>query len=94
MRTKSLLFMFLLAFAVPSFAQGTTASGSSNGLLLPAFAMAIAAGLCGIGQGNAIKGATEGIARNPGASGKITTALLIGLALIESLALLTFLKVG
>jgi F-type H+-transporting ATPase subunit c len=93
MRSKSLLFLFLLSFAVPSFAQGTT-SGSNNGLLLPAFAMAIAAGLCGIGQGNAIKGATEGIARNPGASGKITTALLIGLALIESLALLTFLKVG
>ncbi|MDX2268968.1 MAG: ATP synthase F0 subunit C [Bryobacter sp.] len=93
MRSKTLLILFLLSFTVPSFAQGTT-SGSTNGLLLPAFAMAIAAGLCGLAQGNAIKGAVEGIARNPGASGKITTALLIGLALIESLALLTFLKVG
>jgi F-type H+-transporting ATPase subunit c len=95
MRTKSLLFFFLLAFALPTFAQeGSSSAASSTGLLLPAFAMAIAAGLCGIGQGNAIKGAVEGIARNPGASGKILTAMLIGLALIESLALFTFVKVG
>ncbi len=95
MRTKSLLFFFMLAFALPTFAQeGNAAAAPAGGLLVPAFAMAIAAGLCGLAQGNAIKGATEGIARNPGASGKITTALLIGMALIESLALLTFLKVG
>ncbi|RPI36799.1 MAG: ATP synthase F0 subunit C [Nitrospiraceae bacterium] len=41
----------------------------------------------GIGQGLGLKGATEGIARNPGASGKITTTLIIGLAMIESLAI-------
>ena len=29
----------------------------------------------------------EGIARNPGASGSITTAMIIGLALIESLVI-------
>mgnify|MGYP000589273628 CR=1 FL=1 len=34
-----------------------------------------------------LKGATEGIARNPGASGKITTTLIIGLAMIESLCI-------
>jgi F-type H+-transporting ATPase subunit c len=31
--------------------------------------------------------ACEGVARNPGASGKITTTLIIGLAMIESLAI-------
>ncbi len=41
----------------------------------------------GIGQGIGLKGATEGVARNPGASGKITTTLIIGLAMIESLAI-------
>ena len=41
----------------------------------------------GIGQGIGLKGATEGVARNPGASGKITTTMIIGLAMIESLAI-------
>jgi len=41
----------------------------------------------GIGQGLAIKSAVEGVARNPGASGKILTTMMIGLAMIESLAI-------
>ena len=41
----------------------------------------------GIGQGIAISKAVEGVARNPGASGKIMTIMLIGLAMIESLAI-------
>lgn len=56
---------------------------------------AIAAGIgvgigalgCGIGQNVAASKACEGVARNPGASGKITTTLIIGLAMIESLAI-------
>lgn len=56
---------------------------------------ALAAGLgvgvgalgCGIGQGIGTARACEGIARNPGASGKITTSLIIGLAMIESLTI-------
>lgn len=57
--------------------------------------VAIAAGLgmgiatlgTGLGQGNAVQGACEGIARNPDSSGKIITAMVIGLAMIESLAI-------
>ena len=41
----------------------------------------------GIGQGIAISKAVEGVARNPGASGKIMTIMLIGLAMIESLCI-------
>jgi len=41
----------------------------------------------GIGQGFAVKGAVEGISRNPSASGKILTSMMIGLAMIESLAI-------
>jgi F-type H+-transporting ATPase subunit c len=41
----------------------------------------------GIGQGFAVKGAVEGVSRNPGASGKILTTMMIGLAMIESLAI-------
>lgn len=58
-------------------------------------ACAIAAGVgiglaalgTGIGQGLAVKGAVEGVARNPEASGKITVTMLIGLAMIESLCI-------
>ncbi len=44
----------------------------------------------GIGQGMAIKAACEGVARNPGASGKILTTMMIGLAMVESLAIYVF----
>ncbi|MBR9987940.1 MAG: ATP synthase F0 subunit C [Desulfosarcina sp.] len=51
------------------------------------FGMAIAAFGCGIGQGIGLRSAVEGIARNPESSGKVTVTLLIGLAMIESLAI-------
>lgn len=41
----------------------------------------------GIGQGIGTSKACEGIARNPGTSGKITTTLIIGLAMMESLTI-------
>jgi F-type H+-transporting ATPase subunit c len=49
--------------------------------------MAIGAFGTGIGQGLAIARAVEGVSRNPGASGKIMTTMMIGLAMIESLAI-------
>ena len=51
------------------------------------FGIGIAAFGCGIGQGLGLKGAVEGIARNPEASGKVTVTMLIGLAMIESLCI-------
>jgi F-type H+-transporting ATPase subunit c len=56
-------------------------------ILTAGFAMGIGVLGTGIGQGLAVKGAVEGISRNPGASGKILTNMLIGLAMIESLAI-------
>lgn len=41
----------------------------------------------GIGMGTAISKACEGVARNPGVSGKIMTTMIVGLALIESLCI-------
>lgn len=57
--------------------------------------LALAAGLgvpiavlgCGIGQGLAGGKALEGIARQPEAAGRIQMAMIIALALIESLAI-------
>ncbi|MFH1139259.1 MAG: ATP synthase F0 subunit C [Pseudomonadota bacterium] len=51
------------------------------------FGIAFAAIGTGIAQGIAIRGAVEGTARNPEASGKITVTMIIGLALIESLCI-------
>jgi F-type H+-transporting ATPase subunit c len=85
-----LAFAFLLV-ASPIFAQPTAGGGGVLDLKLPFayLAMGIAAGLCGLGQGKAVASAAEAMARNPGASGGIRFALILGLALIESLALYT-----
>jgi F-type H+-transporting ATPase subunit c len=52
-----------------------------------AFGLSIAAIGGALSQSRGIRSALEGIARNPGASGTITTAMIIGLALIESLVI-------
>jgi F-type H+-transporting ATPase subunit c len=89
-----LMFVFLLLAAVPMFAQAPGGSGISSGEIKfvgAAVGMGIASGLCGIGQGKAVSGATEAVARNPGAQGGIQTVLVLGLAFIESLAIFTLL---
>ena len=88
-----------LFLAVPAFAQGEPGGmGSANWVAITAgFSMAIASAGCGIAQAKATAAAAEGLARNPGAAPAIRFALLLGLVLIESLALYTlaivFLKV-
>jgi len=59
-------------------------------MIAAGFGMAIGSFGTGIGQGMAIKSAVEGVARNPSASGKILTTMMIGLAMIESLAIYVF----
>ena len=56
-------------------------------MIAAGFGMAIGSFGTGLGQGLAVKSAVEGVARNPGASGKILTTMMIGLAMIESLAI-------
>lgn len=97
MRQKIVLFLTGLAglfLAVPAFAQGAapTASGGASqyGAIAAGIGMAIAAGLCGIGQGKAAASACEGVARNPGARPAIFLFMILGLIFIESLALYTF----
>ena len=87
-----LVFAVLLLVASPVLAADTAAGGDQSGLktIGIGIGMGIASGLCGIGQGRATAGAAEAMARNPGNTAAIRTALIIGLALIESLALYTF----
>lgn len=85
-----LLGIGLLTMASPIFAQGTGGSPSDANRKAAAYiAMGIASGLCGLGQGRATASAAEAMARNPGAIAAIRVALILGLVLIESLALYT-----
>lgn len=92
--TKKLMMLAvtLSVMATPIFAQNAAAGagGGSKAHLAAAYlAMGIASGLCGIGQGKATASAAEAMARNPGAIAAIRVALILGLVLIESLALYT-----
>ena len=98
--TKKMMFLLAVLFVASPmlFAQGTAsadvAAQSKAWLGIGAsIAMAIASGLCGLAQGKAVAGATEAMARNPGAIGAIRIMLILGLALIESLALYTLIIV-
>lgn len=59
--------------------------------LFLALSAALAIGLgtigTGLGQGNAVAKAMEAIGRNPEATGRLQTVMIIGLAFIESLAI-------
>ena len=90
---------FAAAFLVPlaAFAQGMGEKGGANTNDVKMWAgagagFAIGLGVLGgaLGQGRAAAAALEGISRNPGAAARIQTPMILGLALIESLVLLSF----
>src|SRR3954454_12779376 len=93
----------LMLIAIPALAQpggGGGAAAGDNAFTVNAakaigagIGFGIAAGFAGIGQGLVGKGATEGVARNPGAVGTVQTIMIIALALIESLVLFALLIV-
>jgi F-type H+-transporting ATPase subunit c len=86
-------FVMLGAF-VPVFAQEPVSAYPADmvrwSIITAGFALGIASGLAALGQGRAVAAAAEGIARNPGAAGDIRGVLLLGLVLIESLAIYVF----
>lgn len=86
----TLFALTLLVLAVPAFAQsGTTAAADYTPLkgALSIIGFAIAAGLGALGQGKIGAAALEGTARNPSASGKLQTMMILGLAFVESLVI-------
>jgi F-type H+-transporting ATPase subunit c len=91
--TRKIIFLAVafLLLASPIFAQAPGSGATDLHLPFAYIAMGIASGLCGLGQGRATASAAEAIARNPGANAAIRLSLIIGLALIESLALYTLL---
>ena len=85
------------AFFAPVYAQDTAGTATRGGaqwsIITAGFALAIAAGMAALAQGRAVAAASEAIARNPGAAGDIRGSLLLGLVLIESLAIYVLLIV-
>ncbi|MBQ7618119.1 MAG: ATP synthase F0 subunit C [Desulfovibrio sp.] len=77
----------LMGIASLAFAAGLDpfAMGCSN--LAASLGIGIAACGCGVGMGLGLKGACEGVARNPEVSGKITGTMILAFAFIESLAI-------
>ena len=99
MRKFRFLFMTvvaILAASVGVFAQvaGTPPAGHTSIVDLAPFSVAFAAAIAALGDGRAIAAACEGTARNPTAGGRIFTMMILGLALIETLVLFTFLTVA
>lgn len=56
-------------------------------ILAVAFVMAMGTIGTGLGMGNGLSGATNAVGRNPEAQGKILLTMMVGLAMIESLAI-------
>ncbi len=89
---KLLVFTFAaLLVADVAVAQDAAQQGSNWGPALGAgLAFGLAALGCGLGQGLTASNTTAGIARNPGAAGAMNTPFILGMALIESIALVGF----
>jgi F-type H+-transporting ATPase subunit c len=85
----ALLALLACSAVAPVWAQEETEHAASVdwGILGAAFAIAIAAAFGASGQSRAIAAAVSALARNPGAAGDIRFALILGLALIESLVI-------
>ncbi len=81
----------MAAEAAAELAQRLAGGGAltvgTASILTGGFAMAVASAVAAIGQSKAISAALDGIARQPSAAPRIQTAMIIGLALIESLAI-------
>jgi F-type H+-transporting ATPase subunit c len=87
----------VVAAPAVALAQGMPTAAATNKFdtdALTAIAASLAIGLAALGgtyaQGRATSAALEGIARQPNASAKIQTPMILGLALIESLVLFSW----
>jgi F-type H+-transporting ATPase subunit c len=89
---STLVALGIMLVAAVAFAQGGAAASNEFDMkkwigLACGLGIAIAAFGGALGQGRTASSALDGIARNPGASGKIFTPMILGLALIESLVI-------
>ena len=84
----TLAVLLLPMMACAEEVAGAVADTNSWGYALGAgIANGFAALGCGIGQGLTAGNTTAGIARNPGAAGSMFTNFILGMVLIESIAI-------
>ncbi len=80
----------LAILLVPAVAMAADNAGGGAGMgagLGAGLAVGLAGLGCGIGQGMTAGNTTSGIARNPGAAGAMFTNFILGMVLIESIAI-------
>ena len=84
----NVLFWTIVLTLAPAAAFAADGAGMSLG---PGIGAGLAVGMaglgCGIGQGLTAGNTTQGIARNPGAAGAMFTNFILGMVLIESIAI-------
>lgn len=87
----ALIIVGMMAPMVFAAEEAAKSEGKISYFSMAILACGIAIGLAavgpGLGMGISAGKAVEGIARNPGASGKITMNLIIGLAIMESVVI-------
>ena len=88
-RIVNVLVWAMVVFLAPAVAFAEGGGGDGVGGLGIGAGLAVGmAGLgCGIGQGLTAGNTTAGIARNPGAAGAMFTNFILGMVLIESIAI-------
>ncbi|MCG3173346.1 MAG: ATP synthase subunit c [Myxococcota bacterium] len=92
------MIVSVLTFAAMMMISAVAFAGDGSAATDPKAYAYIGAGIAiglaalggGLGQGRAASSALEGIARNPGASDKIFTPMILGLAFVESLVIFTW----
>ncbi len=95
MKKMTLMLTVLLASVAAQAQEVAQAAAVSNNTGLLSIGAALAIGIAVLGgtlaQGKAASAALEGISRNPSATDKMFTPMILSLALIESLVILAFL---
>jgi len=79
-----------LAYAASEAASGvdyTNAIVVGISIFAAGFSIALGTIGTGLGMGNGLNGATNAVGRNPEAQGKVLLTMMVGLAMIESLAI-------
>ncbi len=90
--TLSILLSASLAAAAEAVAPGSSVDYTKAivvgcSLLAVGIAMGLGTIGTGVGMGHGLSGATNAVGRNPDAQGKILLTMMVGLAMIESLAI-------
>jgi F-type H+-transporting ATPase subunit c len=89
------LVMVMVSASLVFAAEQAAGKGGDYGKIIFFACTVIAAGLAmglgtigtGVGMGHGLSGATNAVGRNPEAQGKILLTMMVGLAMIESLAI-------